>query len=136
MKRKKEEELELKKMKKEAEVWKFINKKRRKREWNENNIAKKKWRRYFKNLLKGREEEETLNEEGSKKTVNDIEEENHGEKVRDEEIIKAIKNMKMKKADMDRIPMETWMYGGEAVKKNLTDNKKNAGKKKDTRRVE
>lgn len=44
-------------MKKEAEVWKYINKNRGKREWNENNIRKEEWRNYFRRPLEGAEEE-------------------------------------------------------------------------------
>lgn len=39
-KKREEEGKELKELKNEAEVWKYINKKRRKREWKENSIKK------------------------------------------------------------------------------------------------
>jgi len=51
-KRTKEEEL--KNMKREAEVWKYINKKRGVRKWNENDIGKKEWRRHFIGIVGGR----------------------------------------------------------------------------------
>jgi len=34
----------LKNMKREIEIWKFINKKRGVRKWNENNIREEEWR--------------------------------------------------------------------------------------------
>lgn len=52
-KKREEEEKELRNIHWPSQVWKFINKKRNKREWKENNIEKEEWRRYFMNLLEG-----------------------------------------------------------------------------------
>lgn len=51
--KRKEEKEELKKLRNTAEVWKYINKRRRERSWEDNNISNKKWEAYFENLLKG-----------------------------------------------------------------------------------
>jgi len=40
-----------------TEVWKFINKKRGMRKWNENNIGEEEWRSHFMKLLEGEEME-------------------------------------------------------------------------------
>jgi len=50
-KREEEEDEELKKLKREADVWKYINRKRGKKIWKENNIKDEEWRKYFKKLL-------------------------------------------------------------------------------------
>lgn len=42
--------------------------------------------------------------------------------VMEKEVVQAIGRMKKKKAaEIDEIPMEAWMYGGEAIKKGLTE---------------
>jgi len=41
-----EKEKELKKIKRETEIWKFINKKKDNKTWNENTIGKEEWRRF------------------------------------------------------------------------------------------
>lgn len=52
--RKREEE-ELRKLKDKKNIWKFINRQRKKKEWNDNNIRKEIWRKHFKKLLGGEE---------------------------------------------------------------------------------
>ena len=113
-----EEEQELKKLKREADVWKYINRKRNKKIWKENNIKDEEWRKYFKELLDGievdenkvqqsidqlsklEEEKEDINKEGS--------EEKGGLKT--EETNKALCKMKKKKATgIDDVPMEAYM---------------------------
>jgi len=46
-------------MKRKAEVWKYINKKRGVRKWNDNDIEKEEWKRHFIELLEDEEDEET-----------------------------------------------------------------------------
>lgn len=53
----KEEEMELKNLRNTVEIWKYINKKREKRELIENNIGKEDWERHFRNLLEEKSEE-------------------------------------------------------------------------------
>lgn len=60
-KKKREEEEELRNIQNPSQIWKYINKKRNKREWKENNIKKGEWRRYFMNLLEG---EDQVGEQG------------------------------------------------------------------------
>lgn len=48
-----EEEIELKNLRSVAEVWKFINRKRRKKVWKEANIRKEVWQNHFMELLEG-----------------------------------------------------------------------------------
>ncbi|XP_020285268.1 golgin subfamily A member 6-like protein 6 [Pseudomyrmex gracilis] len=126
-----EEEKTLKKLRTESEVWNFINKKRKRREWKEANINLEVWRRHFMKLLGGeekkREEEETdevvRENRGEEKQPEELEQrEEPREEPIEEEIIKVVRKAKMKKAaGIDGIPMEAWRYGGEAVKKGLTE---------------
>jgi len=102
-------------MKREAEVWKFINKKRGIRKWNENNIGKE-WRRHFMELLEG-EEMEIRKKAGPEKMGRVIEEE-----IRIGEVRNAIKKLKVKKATgVDGIPMEAWKFADEELIKELAD---------------
>lgn len=94
-KEKREEEAELRKVKREAEVWKYINRKRKKKAWKDNNIGEEEWRMHFKNLLGGKKKEERKKEEKRKKIRAE-----GGEElvIGEEEIRNAVKKMKMKKA--------------------------------------
>ncbi|XP_070163512.1 golgin subfamily A member 6-like protein 22 [Polyergus mexicanus] len=75
------EEKELRKLKNTTQVWSFINKRRKKKEWKAADISKEAWRKHFMNLLEGetigqedeprmsREtEEETITEEGEEES--------------------------------------------------------------------
>lgn len=53
--KKEEEEMELRKVKRE--VWKYINRKRKKKVWKDNNTGEEEWRTHFRKLLGGEEEE-------------------------------------------------------------------------------
>jgi len=110
-KRTKEEE-ELRNMKREAEVWKFINKKRGVRKWNENNIGEEEWRSYFMELLEGEKME--IKEEVRVGEIGKVMEEEIGIG----EVRNAIKKLKVKKvAGIDGIPIEAWKFiGGELIK--------------------
>jgi len=115
LKRTREEE-ELRNMKRETEVWNFINKKRGLRKWNGNNIGEEEWRRYFMGLLEG----EDMEVRKRIKTVDTRR--NTGEEIGIEEVRKAIKKLKGKKAaGVDGIPMEAWKFAGEEMIKELTD---------------
>lgn len=48
-------EEELRKMKDKKKIWNYINSRRKKKEWIENNIQKEKWRMHFMKLLGGTE---------------------------------------------------------------------------------
>jgi len=110
------EEEELRNMKREAEVWKFINKKRGVRKWDINNIEEEEWRSHFMNLLEGEEMRDKMKAE-QKEKERDIEEEISLGEVRD-----AIRKLKVKKAaGIDGIPMEVWKFASEDLIKELTD---------------
>lgn len=75
-------------MKKEAEVWKYINKKRGKKKWKKNNIKKEEWRNYFRRLLDGLEEVEISGEKEEE------EREQGEEEIEEVEIKEAVRKMK------------------------------------------
>jgi len=117
-----EEEMDLRRIKNEAEVWKYINKKRGKREWIQNNIKKKDWENHFMELLEGTKRKEKRTEEEEHRERGEQEEKNTEgeEELKNEEIVRAVGRMKKKKAaGYDGIPMEAWLYGGTAVRKGL-----------------
>lgn len=112
-KKREEEEEKLRRLKKETEVWRYINSRRSEREWKDNSIGKEVWRKHFMKLLEGVENldndrEEYLNEERG---------ESEGEaELEEEEIRRVVKNMKKKKAaGVDGILMEAWKYAGARV---------------------
>lgn len=88
-----------------------INRKRKIREGNKNNIKRKEWRGHFMNLLGG--SEENVEEKNKKEEERNIGEEDNieGEKQVEDRIEEELKNavirMKIKKAaGIDGIPME------------------------------
>lgn len=124
-KKREQEEEELRGIRNKTEVWQFINKKRKKREWKENNIGKEEWRRHFKNLLEEEEEEVEEGKKENREKVGIVESQNQIEgteeaeeeeqEITENEISMALRKMKMKKAaGIDGIPMEAWKFGGEA----------------------
>jgi len=114
-KRAKEEE-ELRNMKREADVWKFINKKRGIKKGYVNNIGEEEWRSYFMNLLEGEEIGKSKKLEAKEEKRDAIEEVGLGE------VREAIKKLKVKKAaGVDGIPMEAWKYASEDLIKELAD---------------
>jgi len=114
-KREREEE-ELRNMKREADVWKFINRKRGVRKWMANNIGEEDWRDHFMKLLEGEEimpREMRLPREEKRE---------FGEEIRIGEVVSAIKRLKIRKAaGLDKIPMEAWKFASEELVKELTD---------------
>lgn len=107
-----EEEIELKNLRSVAEVWKFINRKRRKKVWKEANIKKEVWKNHFMELLEGTavQVEEYSSNPGETMRVQEYLEE---EMPSEEEVHEAVKKLKTKKeVGVDGIPMEAWKYGG------------------------
>ncbi|KYM96256.1 hypothetical protein ALC62_13072 [Cyphomyrmex costatus] len=103
-----EEELELKNIRREAEVWRYINRKRERKVWIENNIGKEDWCDYFMELLEGSKEEVKI------PTRSYSGEEQTDDTVSEEEIGKALYRLKLGKAvGIDGIPTEAWKYSGE-----------------------
>lgn len=116
---KRQREEKLKMLRNEANIWKVINKKRNKKEWNENNIRKEVWRDYFMKLLGGLEKD---SEEERKEPRTEWIETGKEKELEEEEIYAAVRKMKLKKAaGIDGIPMEAWRFGGEAIKKGFLD---------------
>jgi len=116
-KREKEEE-ELKKIGNESEIWSYINRKCGKKKWVENKIGKEEWRKHFMKLLDGAEEEWVTEaiEKGKEEYTEETVEEKTEETIEEEEITRAMKKMKMKKAaGIDGIPMEAWRFAGKEL---------------------
>lgn len=120
---KEKEKMELRMLRNEAEVWRFINKKRGKRVWVENEINKERWEKHFRNLLGGapcikgedgdRVEVRKKREQMEESMVNA--EKGKQEELGEDEIAAAVRRMKKKKAaGIDGIPMEAWLYGGQS----------------------
>jgi len=100
-----EDEEELKKIKSEVEIWRYINKKRGNKTKMENKIGKEEWRKHFMNLLDGAEIRVRM-EERVEEEIKDIE-----DMIEEEEIRTALRRMKLKKAaGIDGIPMEAWRH--------------------------
>jgi len=111
-KKREEEEKELPNIKKEAEVWKFINKKRGREGRTKEEINPERWRTHFKNLLEGVEVEE-----GRKRQIEDVgNKEEEEESIQEEEIREVVRKMKKRKAaGVDGIPMEAWKFAGRSL---------------------
>lgn len=133
-----EEEEELRNLRNEKEIWRFINRRRKKKEWTENNIQGEEWRKHFMKLLGGTEKEITMKgngterkigEEGDGTTIIEIRGEKHERYEQEEEreleegeIAEAVMRMKIgKAAGIDGIPMEALRFCGSAVKGCLVD---------------
>jgi len=107
-----EEEEKLKNIKKEAEVWKYINKKRGRDGRIEGEIEPEKWRTHFKKLLDGVEPEERRKRQREYVGNNEEEEDN----IQEEEIREVVRKMKKRKAaGVDGIPMEAWKFAGRGL---------------------
>lgn len=104
---KEEEESELKDLKNESEVWRYINKRRGGNERIRNNIGKEDWKKHFVKLLNGAEikereepgrKDETIKEGGKEDRRDDME-------FIKEDVGRAIERLKNKKVPgIDDIP--------------------------------
>jgi len=98
-------------VKKEGDVWKLVNKGRRKKRTVDERIEQEEWKEHFMRLLGGVEHRVRVGEERRGR------EGEEGE-ISGEEIKVAIKRIKERKATgVDGVPGEVWRYGGE----DLTD---------------
>ena len=121
-KKREEEEKELKNLRHGAEIWRFINRKRKKKVWKDNTIGCEEWKEYFEELLVGTEENRVNMEERSSNKGGAVQEELVGTQLEEHEVTEVIRGMKKNKAvGVDGIPMEAWMYGGDAVRKGLME---------------
>lgn len=115
-KKREEEKEKLKRIKRKREMWEYINKKRGRKQRKGNNIEKEVWREYFMKLLEGTETYELEDEGKEEEDIREAGQEEQEEKIKEEEIKKVVKKMKVKKAtDIDGISMEAWKYAGETV---------------------
>jgi len=127
-----EEEVELKNIKKEAEVWKFINKKRGRNGQIEGKIDTRRWRTHFKNLLDGVEPEKGEERRGGKVEIKEEEDDD----IQEEEIREVVRKMKKKKAaGVDGIPMEAWKFAGRDLWNGLA-NETSMERRRNTGRLE
>lgn len=120
-KKKEEEEKELRQIQGATQAWKYINKKRKRREWRENNIGKEEWRSHFMELLEGVETGgEHAQRHNVEEKVMDFEKTEEEKDLEKDEIGNAVIRMKLEKAvGIDSIPMEAWRYGGNVIKNGL-----------------
>jgi len=110
-----EEEEKLKKLKREADVWKYINRKRGKKD-GKRIIKNEEWRKYFKELLDGTEvNENKVQQNTGQLSEPKEEEENEEEGLKVEEIGRALRKMKKKKTvgidDYRSSNMQVRVYG-------------------------
>lgn len=111
---KRKEEKEVEKIRTEAEAWKFINKRRKKKENVCGNIKMEEWVKHFMEALGGVEERKV--EVEGRRGINRTEDEGIGE----EEIQNEVRRLKEgKAAGIDQIRNEAWKEGGEKVGKRL-----------------
>lgn len=105
-------------IKNNTQVWKYINKFRKKREGVNKGIKLEEWKRYFVELLGGEEHRPDIdierNREGLKNEVKES-------RITLEEVASQIEKMKKgKAAGADELKNETWIYGGNKVALKLT----------------
>lgn len=121
---KEEEESELKDLKNESEVWRYINKRRRGNERIRNNIGKEDWKKHFMKLLNGAEIKEREEPERKDETIKEGGKEDRRDDMEfiEEDVGRAIERLKNKKVPgIDGISIEAWRYGGAAIRKGLTE---------------
>lgn len=133
-----EEEKELRNLKNEKEVWRYINRRRKKKEWKKNSIQGNEWREYLMGLLEGTENvSANVGEENISKTTEVIQEEGAQEEekeLEEEEIANAVKLKVGKAAGIDEIPAEVRRCSCE--EKDDRSNKANLEGRKNTDRME
>ncbi|XP_024884072.1 uncharacterized protein LOC112462473, partial [Temnothorax curvispinosus] len=117
-----EEEIELKNLRSVAEVWKFINRKKRKKVWREANIRKEAWKKHFMELLEETEGQMDYGNSSNLVRTPGVQEYMEEELPSEEEVHEAVKKLRTKKAvGVDGIPMEAWKYGGRFVRNGLVE---------------
>lgn len=109
------EKAELRSLKKEADVWKFLNRSRKVRVDNENEIKVSEWKEHFRKLLDGSDTE--------KCDVNSGEVlENWTGQIERSEMLKALGRLKKRKAaGIDGIPCEAWIFAVNEVQERLLE---------------
>lgn len=103
-------EKEVEKARTEEEVWKIVNRERKRWKGLNEEIEMSEWKNHFMELLGGVEKR-------VRKGKKEGREEDEEEGISRKEIDKVIENMKDKKAaGIDEIPNEVWKYGGEKMR--------------------
>lgn len=98
-------EEEIRNCRTETQIWKIINKERKRVAPIQEDISMEEWKRHFMRLLEGSEKDKR--EEAEKRNLEGDQEED----IRDEEIEEQIKKLKKKKAaGTDGIESEVWRY--------------------------
>lgn len=93
----------------EGEVWKIVNRERKRRKGVNEGIEEKKWREYFMTLLGG--VEGRVRKGGRGRRLEDGEQE-----LRRSEVRKVVEKLKKGKATgIDGVPNEVWKFGGERM---------------------
>lgn len=102
-----EEEAELRSLKNETDVWKFINGSRRKGTSVDNDISLDEWKEHFRKLLDGTTARKCgVGRDNDKEAMN-----GERDQLTYQEFIMAVKRMKKKKAaGLDGIPNEAWIH--------------------------
>lgn len=117
-----EEEQKIKLIRTEEEAWKYINKFRKKREGIDENIEMEIWNAHFMELLGGKKEKMTMEEERKEEEeIQRTEEENEeiskeDEEISKEELVRQLKKLKKGKAPGENgIENEAWRLMSEEV---------------------
>lgn len=105
----------------ETEIWKYIKKEKGGREKTDNSIGEEQWKRYFMELLEGRDTREE--NKASKEQQGEVLERSTGESadgITEEEVDSAIARLKKKKAaGEDGIKNEAWLHANKETKGKL-----------------
>ncbi|XP_068900490.1 golgin subfamily A member 6-like protein 25 [Tenebrio molitor] len=111
------EEKEIKEIRTEREVWKYINRERKKKEPVSEKITIQEWEEYFMKLLEGRKEEGNVGTQRKEKQT--VMEETE---ITAEEVGKHIRYLKKRKAPgWDGVQNEAWMYGTERMVERMVE---------------
>jgi hypothetical protein len=108
---------EIKEIRTEREVWKYINREGKKKESVSEEITMQEWEEYFMKLLEGRKEEGEAGTQMKEKQTAPEETE-----ITAEEVERQIRNLKKRKAPgRVGVQNEAWMYGTERMVKRMVE---------------
>jgi hypothetical protein len=111
------EEKEIKEIRTEKEVWKYINRERKKKEPVSDEITIEEWEEYLMKLLEDRKEEGEVGTQMKEKQTAPEETE-----IIAEEVDRQIRNLKKRKAPgWDGVQNEAWMYGTERMVERMVE---------------
>lgn len=112
---KKEEEIKIRRIHKESDVWKYINRNRKEKERTSDRIQKHEWREHFMKLLEGENEVRDDGEAGE-------EDESEDDRIEKDEMMRQIQRLKKGKAPgKDEIENEAWIYGTDEMMERLLE---------------